>query len=86
MQINESNTSAHLQGLTFVVSGVFEHFSRDEIKSSIEQHGGKVSGSISSKTSYLLAGDKMGPEKLKKAEKLGIKIISESEYLSMINE
>ena len=58
-----------LAGMTIVVSGVFEHFSRDEIKADIEKHGGKVSGSISGKTSYLLAGDKMGPEKQKKAEK-----------------
>ena len=73
-----------LQGLTFVVSGVFQHFSRDQIKSSIEQNGGKVTGSLSGKTSYLLAGENMGPEKLKKAEKLGIPIISESDYEAMI--
>ena len=58
-----------LAGMTIVVSGVFDRFSRDEIKADIEKHGGKVSGSISGKTSFLLAGDKMGPEKLKKAEK-----------------
>ena len=75
-----------LAGLTFVVSGVFERFSRDEIKADIERHGGKVSGSISGKTSYLLAGDKMGAEKLKKAEKLGVKILSESEYLEMTSQ
>ena len=73
-----------LAGMTIVVSGVFEHFSRDEIKADIEKHGGKVSGSISGKTSYLLAGDKMGPEKQKKAEKLGVKVISEEEYLEMV--
>lgn len=73
-----------LAGMTIVVSGVFEHFSRDEIKADIEKHGGKVSGSISGKTSYLLAGDKMGPEKQKKAEKLGVKVISEEEYLAML--
>lgn len=78
--------SGKLEGMTFVVSGVFEHFSREEIKADIENHGGKVSGSISGKTSYLLAGDKMGPEKLKKAEKLGVKILSENEYLDMIAE
>ena len=72
-----------LSGLTFVVSGVFENFSRDGIKASIEEHGGRVAGSISSKTSYLLAGEKMGPEKRKKAESLGVPIISESEYLAM---
>ena len=75
--------SGKLEGMTFVVSGVFEHFSREEIKADIENHGGKVSGSISGKTTYLLAGEKMGPEKLKKAEKLGVKILSESEYLEM---
>lgn len=77
---------SQLSGLTFVVSGVFEHYSRDAIKADIEQHGGKVSSSISSKTSYVLAGDKMGPEKLRKAEKLGIPIISEQEYRTMIEE
>ncbi len=75
--------SGKLEGMTFVVSGVFEHFSREEIKADIENHGGKVSGSISGKTTYLLAGEKMGPEKLKKADKLGVKILSESEYLEM---
>ena len=78
--------SGKLEGMTFVVSGVFEHFSREEIKADIENHGGKVSGSISGKTTYLLAGEKMGPEKLKKAEKLGVKIISEEEYLKLKTE
>lgn len=78
--------SGKLEGMTFVVSGVFEHFSREEIKADIENHGGKVSGSISGKTTYLLAGEKMGPEKLKKAEKLGVKILSEAEYLTMTAE
>lgn len=73
-----------LAGMTIVVSGMFEHFSRDEIKADIEKHGGKVSGSISGKTTYLLAGDKMGPEKRKKAEKLGVDVISEEEYLAMV--
>ncbi len=73
-----------LQGKTFVVSGVFSRFSRDEIKADIEKNGGKVSGSISGKTDYLLAGDKMGPEKRKKAEKLGVAIISEDDYLGML--
>ncbi|MBR1766823.1 MAG: NAD-dependent DNA ligase LigA [Bacteroidales bacterium] len=75
-----------LDELTFVVSGVFSRFSRDEIKADIERHGGKVSGSISGKTSYLLAGEKMGPEKRKKAEKLGVSILSEEEYLQMTAE
>lgn len=76
--------SGKLEGMTFVVSGVFEHFSREEIKADIENHGGKVSGSISSKTTYLLAGEKMGPEKLKKAEKLGVPIINEEDYLKKV--
>ena len=78
--------SSQLEGMTFVVSGVFQHFSRDEIKAHIENHGGKVSSSISSKTTYLLAGEKMGPEKQKKAEKLGVEIISEDRYLEMTAE
>ena len=80
-----SVASGQLEGMTFVVSGVFEHFSRDEIKADIESHGGKVSGSISGKTTYLLAGDNMGPEKRKKAEKLGIPILAEQQYLDMVN-
>ena len=74
-----------LTGKTFVVSGVFAHYSRDGIKEAIEAHGGKNSGSISSKTSYVLAGDNMGPEKRKKAEALGIPIISEADFEAMIN-
>ncbi|KAF0200963.1 MAG: DNA ligase [Bacteroidetes bacterium] len=73
-----------LQGKVLVVSGVFNKFSRDGIKQSIEQNGGKVSSSISSKTDYVLAGENMGPEKRRKAEDLGVKIISEEEYLEMI--
>ena len=82
----EIHLSNKLEGKTFVVSGVFSRFSRDEIKAHIEQHGGKVSSSISGKTDYLLAGEKMGPEKLKKAEKLGVAIISEADYLAMCGE
>jgi len=82
----EIRLSDALQGKTFVVSGVFSNFSREEIKNHIEQHGGKVSSSISGKTDYLVAGDKMGPEKLKKAEKLGVAIISEDEYIKMTAE
>lgn len=77
--------SSELDGMTLVVSGVFSHFSRDEIKADIERHGGKVSGSISGKTTYLVAGEKMGPEKRKKAEKLGVQIITEQQYLDMVN-
>ncbi len=80
---NEDATDK-LKGLVFVVSGVFDKFSRDELKKSIEDNGGKVSSSISGKTSYLVAGDNMGPAKLKKAEKLEVKIISETDYLNLI--
>ncbi|MEN8957337.1 MAG: NAD-dependent DNA ligase LigA, partial [Flavobacteriales bacterium] len=73
-----------LQGQIFVVSGVFNTFSRDELKKSIDKNGGKVSSSISAKTNYLVAGDKMGPAKLKKAEKLEVKIISEDDYMNLI--
>ena len=83
MQIQDTAVSCVLEGKTFVVSGVFSQFSREEIKTHIEQHGGKVSSSISSKTDYVLAGEKMGPEKLKKAEKLNVPIISEDDYLVM---
>lgn len=84
-QVQDRCVSDVLQGLTFVVSGVFSGFGREEIKAHIEAHGGKVSSSLSSKTSYLLAGEKMGPEKLKKAERLSIPILSEEAYLDMIN-
>ena len=78
-----ANQSDTLQGKTFVVSGVFE-MSRNDLKKLIEDNGGKVSSSISSKTSFLVAGDKMGPSKLQKAEKLEVTIISESDFLEMI--
>ena len=73
-----------LAGKTFVVSGVFEHYSRDGIKETIEAYGGKNVSSISSKTDYVLAGDKMGPEKRKKAESLNIPIITEADFEKMI--
>lgn len=76
--------SDKLKGLTFVISGVFNRHSRDQLKEMIEFHGGKNSGSISGKTSYLLAGDNMGPEKLKKAQSLGVKIITEDDFIAMI--
>jgi DNA ligase (NAD+) len=76
--------SDKLSGKTFVVSGVFEHFSREEIKKVIEDHGGRNSGAISSKTDFVLAGDNMGPEKRKKAEQLGIPILDEAGFLDMI--
>ena len=73
-----------LKGLSFVVSGVFRNFSRDGIKEAIERNGGKVSGSISSKTSYLLAGADMGPAKRAKAEQLDVRVIDEDEFTRMI--
>ena len=87
MSVNEEQeqtSSDKLQGQSIVISGVFFHHSRDEYKRLIEQHGGKNVGSISGKTSFILAGDNMGPSKLQKAEKLGIKIISEEAFLKMI--
>ncbi|OYQ33152.1 DNA ligase (NAD(+)) LigA [Flavobacterium cyanobacteriorum] len=82
----DANTSVSdkLAGQTFVVSGVFEKFSRDELKKAIEDNGGKVGSSISSKTHYVVAGDNMGPAKLEKAQQLGVKIISEDEFVEMI--
>ena len=77
-------TSEKFKGLTFVISGVFERHSRDQLKEIIEAHGGKNSGSISGKTSYVLAGDNMGPEKLKKAQSLGLKIISEADFEALL--
>ena len=85
--LSEEQLSAHsttLQGQSIVISGVFAHHSRDEYKRIIEQHGGKNVGSISGKTSFILAGDNMGPSKLEKAEKLGVRIVSEDEFLAMI--
>ena len=79
------NQTDTLAGNTFVVSGVFEILSRDELKKKIEDNGGKVGSSISSKTSYLIAGDKMGPSKRTKAESLGIPIISEQDFLNMLD-
>ena len=78
------NQTEKLKGLVFVVSGVFEHVSRPELKKLIEDNGGKVSSSISSKTSFLVAGDKMGPSKRVKAENLGVPIISEVEFMSKL--
>ncbi|MCC7453257.1 MAG: NAD-dependent DNA ligase LigA, partial [Crocinitomix sp.] len=80
----EENISDLLVDKTFVISGVFQTVSRDELKSLIEKNGGKNSGSISAKTDYLVAGDNMGPAKLAKATSLGIKILTENEFLAMI--
>ena len=81
-----ANRSEKLKGLSIVISGTFARHSRDEYKAMIEQHGGKNSGSVSGKTDYILAGDNMGPAKLEKAAKLGVKIINEDEFLNMIAE
>lgn len=78
--------SEKLKGLVFVISGTFTRHSRDEYKAMIEQNGGKNTGSISGKTDYLLAGANMGPAKLAKAEKMGIKIINEEEFLNILAE
>ena len=89
LTLSEEQLSAHsttLQGQSIVISGVFAHHSRDEYKRIIEQHGGKNVGSISGKTSFILAGDNMGPSKLEKAEKLGVRIVSEDEFLAMIGQ
>ena len=75
-----------LEGKSIVISGVFQHHSRDEYKALIERHGGKNVGSISGKTSFILAGENMGPSKLEKAEKLGVAIVDEDTFLKMIEE
>ncbi|MFL5729413.1 MAG: NAD-dependent DNA ligase LigA [Cytophagaceae bacterium] len=76
--------SEMLGGKSFVISGVFSVFGRDELKEKIEKNGGKVASSVSAKTDYLVAGDNMGPAKLEKATKLGVKIISENEFIKML--
>ncbi|MBO5205939.1 MAG: NAD-dependent DNA ligase LigA, partial [Prevotella sp.] len=89
MQLSQEQMAAatdKLKGLSIVISGVFTHHSRDEYKLMIEQNGGKNVGSISGKTSFILAGDNMGPAKLQKAEKLGVRIVSEEEFLEMLGE
>ena len=89
MELTEDQTQGGtelLAGKTIVISGVFNHHSRDEYKALIERHGGKNAGSISAKTSFVLAGDNMGPAKREKAQELGVKLVSETEFLEMINE
>ena len=88
MSLSEEQLASHtdlLKGQTIVISGVFQKHSRDEYKAMIEQNGGKNTGSISAKTSFILAGDNMGPAKLQKAEKLGVRIVNEEEFLEMLN-
>ncbi|QKJ64071.1 NAD-dependent DNA ligase LigA [Flavobacterium sp. M31R6] len=84
-KVNPNATEKFL-GKTFVVSGVFSAFSRDELKKAIEDNGGKVGSSISAKTDFVVAGDNMGPAKLEKANKLSIAIISEDQFITMLNE
>ncbi|MCL7753467.1 NAD-dependent DNA ligase LigA [Polaribacter sp. Z022] len=79
------NQTDKLQGQIFVVSGVFHQMSRNELKKAIEDNGGKVSSSISKKTSFIVAGDNMGPSKLAKAETLGVTIISEQDFIDMVS-
>lgn len=89
MELSEEELSGHsdiLAGQSVVISGVFSHHSRDEYKALIEKHGGRNVGSISAKTSFVLAGENMGPAKLEKATKLGVSILSEEEFLSRIGE
>ena len=89
MSLSEEKLQAHgdaLAGLSIVISGTFAKHSRDEYKALIEMNGGKNVGSVSAKTSFILAGENMGPEKLKKAENLGVKIIDETMFLAMISE
>lgn len=88
MQLSEKQmtvSSNRLAGMSIVISGVFQHHSRDEYKAIIEQHGGKNVGSISGKTSFILAGENMGPAKLEKATKLGIEVKSENDFLEMLD-
>lgn len=89
MAIVESEEDANLvkvlEGKSIVVSGVFQKFSRDDLKQTIEKYGGKNVGSISKKTSFIVAGDKMGPSKLEKAEKLGVELVSEEDFIQMIS-
>lgn len=79
------NATDKLSGKTFVVSGVFSIFSRDDLKKAIEDNGGKVGSSISAKTDYVVAGDNMGPAKLEKAGKLNIPIITENDFMALID-
>jgi DNA ligase (NAD+) len=83
-EAEEGIGSEKLSGMTFVISGKFPDFSREELKEMVEKNGGKNAGSVSSKTSYILAGENMGPEKLKKAEALGIPVISVEQFMEMI--
>lgn len=82
----QENMGNALEGKTFVVSGTFSTFSRDGIKEYIEKNGGKIVSSISAKLNYLVAGEKMGPEKLKKAQQFGTPVISEDDLVNMVEK
>ena len=85
-EVEEKEAASNkFEGMAFVVSGVFNAFSRDELKEAIVSNGGKNVGSISAKTTYVVAGDKMGPAKLQKATDLGVKILSEDEFIQLLN-
>ena len=83
---DDDSASDRFAGQTVVISGTFAHHSRDEYKEIIERNGGKNSGSVSKKTSFILAGENMGPAKLEKAAKLGVKVVSEDEFLALLEE
>ena len=88
-EVSEEEAQLHsdiLNGQSIVISGVFTHHSRDEYKEIIEKNGGKNVGSVSKSTSFILAGDNMGPSKLEKAQKLGVKIVGEDDFLAMIRK
>ncbi len=78
------NVSEKLNGLSVVISGTFSRVSRDELKELVLKHGGKLLSAVSANTDFLVAGEKMGPAKLDKATKLGVKIVTEEEFLTMI--
>jgi DNA ligase (NAD+) len=84
LEQTDALTSDVLKEQSFVVSGVFQTMSRDELKKTIEQHGGVVKSSISKNTDFVVAGENMGPSKLEKAEKLGLVILSEQDFLNKL--
>ena len=81
----KTNPSDHLSGKSFVISGVFEKYSRDELKGIVEGFGGEIKSSVSSKTTYLLAGNKAGPSKIQKAENAGVTVLTEEEFIDLID-
>lgn len=81
---NQEVKSDLFKGINFVISGVFEHFSREKLQEEIEQNGGKVLSGVSSKVNFLIAGNNAGPSKLEKAQKLGVRVISEEEFITML--